>query len=181
MHSSTWKSAPGATCTSTNTTPSRTSAWCWGGHSTPLSATGQAFGATAMSGCGLGVGGRGYADFEPRPDPLAGANVWLELLPHFVETLAHEARFAVHLEVRQARSTHHLVEGGVSPAPGRRQPQHEGDAAVIAVVDFGAGNIRSVLRALLAVGAEARLVRRPEQVADADRLAPPRRGGARAG
>jgi imidazoleglycerol-phosphate dehydratase len=29
-----------------------------------------------------------------------------------VETLAREARAAVHLEVRKARSTHHLVEGG---------------------------------------------------------------------
>lgn len=67
----------------------------------------------ALGLCALDLGGRGYADVEPRPDPLAGASVWLELMPHFVETLAREGRFGVHLEVRKARSTHHLVEGAV--------------------------------------------------------------------
>lgn len=67
----------------------------------------------ALASCALDLGGRSYADVEPRVDPLAGANVWLELVPHFVETLAREARFAVHLEVRKARSTHHLAEGGL--------------------------------------------------------------------
>ena len=43
---------------------------------------------------------------------MTAANPWLELWPHFVETLAREARASVHLEVRKARSTHHLVEGG---------------------------------------------------------------------
>lgn len=65
----------------------------------------------ALATCALDLGGRGYADIEPRPDPLTGVNVWLELMPHFVETVAREARFAVHLDVRKARSTHHLVEG----------------------------------------------------------------------
>jgi imidazole glycerol-phosphate synthase subunit HisH len=38
---------------------------------------------------------------------------------------------------------------------------------VIAVVDFGAGNTRSVLRALEAIGADARLVREPSGLAGA--------------
>ncbi len=67
----------------------------------------------ALALCALDLGGRGYADIEPRPDPLTGINAWLELWPHFVETMAREGRFAVHLEVRKARSTHHLVEGGI--------------------------------------------------------------------
>jgi imidazoleglycerol-phosphate dehydratase len=67
----------------------------------------------ALALCAVDLGGRGYADVEPRPDPMTAANVWLELWPHFVETLAREARASVHVEVRKARSTHHLVEGGV--------------------------------------------------------------------
>ena len=67
----------------------------------------------ALASCALDLGGRSYADIEPRPDPLSGLNAWLELLPHFVETLARGARFGVHLEVRKARSTHHLVEAGI--------------------------------------------------------------------
>ena len=66
----------------------------------------------ALSLCAIDLGGRAFADIEPRPDPLTATNVWLELWPHFVETLAREARASVHLEVRKARSTHHLVEGG---------------------------------------------------------------------
>jgi imidazoleglycerol-phosphate dehydratase len=66
----------------------------------------------ALAQCAVDLGGRGYSDVEPMPDPLSATNAWLELWPHFVETLAREARFAVHLEVRKARSTHHLVEGG---------------------------------------------------------------------
>jgi imidazoleglycerol-phosphate dehydratase len=67
----------------------------------------------ALALCAIDLGGRAYSDVEPRPDPLAGGNAWLELWPHFVETVAREARASVHLEVRKARSAHHLVEGGV--------------------------------------------------------------------
>ena len=67
----------------------------------------------ALALCAVDLGGRSYADVEPVPDPLTAANVWLELWPHFVETLAREARASVHLEVRKARSTHHLAEGGM--------------------------------------------------------------------
>ena len=66
----------------------------------------------ALASCAVDLGGRAHADVEPVPDPLTAANPWLELWPHFVETLAREARASVHLEVRKARSTHHLVEGG---------------------------------------------------------------------
>jgi imidazoleglycerol-phosphate dehydratase len=66
----------------------------------------------ALALCAVDLGGRAYSDIRPVPDPLTAANVWLELWPHFVETLAREARASVHLEVRGAQSTHHLVEGG---------------------------------------------------------------------
>lgn len=67
----------------------------------------------ALALCAVDLGGRAHADIDPRPDPLTGINVWLELWPHFAETLAREARASVHLEVRKARSTHHLVEGAM--------------------------------------------------------------------
>ena len=67
----------------------------------------------ALAWCAIDLGGRGLADVQPIPDPLLASNAWLELWPHFVETLAREARCTIHVEVRKARSTHHLVEGGV--------------------------------------------------------------------
>ncbi len=66
----------------------------------------------ALALCAVDLGGRAYTDVEPRPNPPLGGNAWLELWPHFVETLAREARAAVHLEVRKAASVHHLVEAG---------------------------------------------------------------------
>ena len=39
--------------------------------------------------------------------------------------------------------------------------------AVIALLDYGSGNLRSVHRALLKVGAEVRIAQRPEEVGDA--------------
>lgn len=49
---------------------------------------------------------------------------------------------------------------------------------MIAVVDFGAGNTRSVLRGLQAVGARARLVRTRSELAGAERLVLPGVGAA---
>jgi imidazole glycerol-phosphate synthase subunit HisH len=49
---------------------------------------------------------------------------------------------------------------------------------VIGVVDFGSGNTRSVLRALAAVGADARLVRSADGLEAADRLVLPGVGAA---
>ena len=38
---------------------------------------------------------------------------------------------------------------------------------MIALIDYGSGNLRSVHKALLKVGAEVRIARRPEEMADA--------------
>ena len=67
----------------------------------------------ALADAAIDLGGRAYAVIRPRPDPTTGVSPWLELVPHFLETLAREARLTVHLEVRGALSTHHLVEGGM--------------------------------------------------------------------
>ena len=44
---------------------------------------------------------------------------------------------------------------------------------MIALLDYGSGNLRSVHKALLAVGAEVRLVQRPEEIGDARGLVLP--------
>lgn len=49
---------------------------------------------------------------------------------------------------------------------------------MIAVVDFGSGNTRSVLRAFTAVGADARLARDPDEIVGAERLVLPGVGAA---
>jgi len=49
---------------------------------------------------------------------------------------------------------------------------------LIAVVDFGSGNTRSVLRALEAIGADARLVATPAGIEEAERLVLPGVGAA---
>ena len=89
----------------------------------------------ALALCAVDLGGRAYSDVRPRPDPLRAANAWLELWPHFVETLAREARASVHLEVRAARSTHHLVEGGVKSLARALRQAWEPDPRLVAVDD----------------------------------------------
>jgi imidazoleglycerol-phosphate dehydratase len=89
----------------------------------------------ALALCAVDLGGRAYCDFEPKPAPLSGGNVWLELWPHFVETLAREARASVHLEVRGARSTHHLVEGGVKSLARALRQAWEPDPRLIGATD----------------------------------------------
>jgi imidazoleglycerol-phosphate dehydratase len=67
----------------------------------------------ALADAAVDLGGLSYAVIRPRPDPTTGVSPWLELVPHFLETLAREARLTVHLEVRGALSTHHLVEAAM--------------------------------------------------------------------
>lgn len=47
------------------------------------------------------------------------------------------------------------------------------EAAVIALIDYGAGNLRSVHKALLALNAEVRVVRSPEEMGDASGMVLP--------
>ncbi len=145
-----------------------------------------------LATCAVDLGGRAFSSITPRPDPLAGASPWLELLPHFLESLAREARMTLHLDVVGAASVHHHAEADdeglragaargsrARPAPlTARHPQHEGHRSVIGVVDFGSGNTRSVLRALTAVGAPATLMRAPDELRLAERLVLPGVGAA---
>ena len=67
----------------------------------------------ALAEAAIDLGGRFHAAIRPRPDPTSGVSPWLELVPHFLETLAREARLTLHLEVRGALSSHHLVEAAM--------------------------------------------------------------------
>lgn len=66
-----------------------------------------------LAGCALDLGGRAFARITPRPDPMTGVNPWLELLPHFLESLAREARMTLHLDVAGAESVHHHAEAAM--------------------------------------------------------------------
>lgn len=66
-----------------------------------------------LATCALDLGGRAWSSITPRPDPLAGVNPWLELLPHFLESVAREGRMTVHLDVAGAASVHHHTEAAM--------------------------------------------------------------------
>lgn len=66
-----------------------------------------------LATCAIDLSGRAWSSITPRPDPLAGANPWLELLPHFLESVAREARMTLHLDVAGAASVHHHAEAAI--------------------------------------------------------------------
>lgn len=67
----------------------------------------------ALASCVVDLGGRAWSRITPRPDPMAGVNLWLELLPHFLESIAREARLALHLDIAGAESVHHHAEAAM--------------------------------------------------------------------
>jgi imidazoleglycerol-phosphate dehydratase len=92
----------------------------------------------ALADAAIDLGGRSYAVIRPRPDPTTGVSPWLELVPHFLETLAREARLTVHLEVRGALSTHHLVEGGMKAFARALREAAEPDPRLLGLTDDAA-------------------------------------------
>lgn len=92
----------------------------------------------ALAEAAIDLGGRSYAVIRPRPDPTTGVSPWLELVPHFLETLAREARLTVHLEVRGALSTHHLVEGGMKAFARALREALEPDPRLVGLTDDAA-------------------------------------------
>ena len=92
----------------------------------------------ALAEAAIDLGGRSYAVIRPRPDPTTGVSPWLELIPHFLETLAREARLTLHLEVRGALSTHHLVEGGMKAVARALREAAEPDPRLVGLTDDAA-------------------------------------------
>lgn len=86
----------------------------------------------ALADAAIDLGGRFHVEIRPRPDPADGVSPWLELVPHFLETLAREARLTLHLDVRGALSTHHLVEAAMKAFARALREAAETDARLAA-------------------------------------------------
>ena len=106
-----------------------------------------------------------------------------ELLEDFFGGFAQAAGANVHLRLLYGRSSHHQVEAifkafaqsaavccHARSAIEARAAQHERADMNIALVEYGAGNLPSVERALTRLGVESRRVSTPEALADCDAL-----------
>lgn len=73
--------------------------------------------------------------------------------------------------------TPHRLNPGLLPLTNKKQPERSPDllsgGVQVSVVDYGLGNLYSVVRALGSVGASAKLVSRPDEILDADKLVIP--------
>ena len=110
-----------------------------------------------------------------------------ELVDDFFEGFARGARANVHVKTMYGRSNHHKIEAFFKAFAralrvacsrdkqlGKMLPSDK-RTAVIAVIDYKAGNLTSVMKALAAVGAECRRHRRPRDRAPRGKDRPPRR------
>ena len=190
--------AAAATCRRAPTTRSRTSASCSGGRSTsrarrpprdhPLRARGRADGRGARRVRDRRLGPAAVRAGGLRALPAGEIGGFeLELAEEFFRAVASER--AAHAPRRAAggreRAPHDRgVLQGVRPRPARggrrrpdgdRRPVHQGNAHVtlIAIVDFGMGNRRSVEKALEHVGARVRLTADHDVLRAADGLVLP--------
>ena len=97
----------------------------------------------------------------------------------FFEGFAIGARANVHVKVLYGRSSHHKIEAvfkafaralRVACAKDKRLAQDAAEherPAVIALIDYKAGNLTSVKKALATIGAEVFVPDAPEHLADA--------------
>jgi len=128
----------------------------------------------------IDLGGRPHAVVDTGVRARLVGDLQSELVADFFLGFALGARANVHVRVLYGRSSHHRVEAsfkafGARPAhrvrprsaAGARAAEHEG-VAVIALVDYGAGNLASVRKALRACGADAV---EPAEPADLERAA----------
>ena len=106
-----------------------------------------------------------------------------EMAEHFWQSFATSAGITLHVTKKAGRNTHHVVEAtfkGVArclrdavriEGAGCRPPRGRcrGDTVVtlVAVLDYGIGNLRSAQKALQRVGADARLTADHGLIADA--------------
>ena len=106
--------------------------------------------------------------------------------------IAMNAGLTMHVDLLRARNAHHAAEAIFKAAAVawrmavrrvRRRGSdsvHQGSSGMIAVIDFGAGNLRSIQRALQETGSEVIVTDDPDVVVSADRVVLPGDGNAKA-
>ena len=141
----------------------------------------------ALVDVALDLSGRAYLAYEvdlaPEVQPLGNPGFDPQLAEEFFRAFSAGAALTLHVRMVTGRNAHHVLEAtfkgvarclydavriereGVPSTKGTlgTNPSHE----VIAVVDYGIGNLRSAQKALAHLGADARLVSDPDVVATA--------------
>ena len=123
----------------------------------------------------IDLGGRPHAVVDLSVKVVRVGDLQTELVQDFFEGFAIGARANVHVKVLYGRSSHHKIEAvfkafaralRVACAKDKRLarmlPSTKG-LAVIALIDYGAGNLTSVKKALATIGADVFVPGRPER------------------
>ena len=132
----------------------------------------------------IDVSGRPLCVFEG--DLPAGAidGFDSDLAEEFFRAVAGAAKLTLHVRIEAGTNAHHMVEAvfksfaralraAVAVEPGRDGHSVNKGTAVIAILDYGMGNLRSVEKALERVGAEVEVTREADRIRAADGLVLP--------
>ena len=117
--------------------------------------------------------GRPYLEFVAvMPEPVIGVDFASSLVEEFWRAVAVNGGLTVHIDLIRARNAHHAAEAIFkSAAVALRMASRitrdtdvrtvdKGHAGMIAIIDYGAGNLRSIRRALETNGAETVITER---------------------
>ena len=116
----------------------------------------------ALARAAVDLGGRPAAELRLELDP--------GLADHVLRSFAQAGRLGLHVDA-EGRDAHHVAEAAFKAVGralraavqgrGRRCSVHEGLAVRVAVCEYGAGNVRSVVLACERLGADALRDERP--------------------
>ena len=137
----------------------------------------------ALVECALDLSGRPFLvyEIEPPGEKILGDPPFdPQLAEEFWRALATAAAWTLHLTMVRGKNTHHVIEASFkataralrdavrSRARGSRPPRGPFERGpLVAVLDYGIGNLRSAQKALQHLGADARLTADPRLIADA--------------
>ncbi len=136
-----------------------------------------------LAAAAVDLGGRPYCVVKAKISAKRVGDFQTELTEDFFQGFAQAARANVHLRALYGRSSHHQVEAifkafaralrfAVSRDKRLRQrpSQHERPPVKVTLIDYGAGNVTSVERALQRLGAVSQRSSSPECIAKAEVL-----------